>query len=114
MADRADTSFYQIDVQDTAGVALRLYAAYRNQQLLLFRINDAGQAEGMYLLPAASPADIAATLRQRLIDVKTTRLLSEEHRPALRGARLLVSHPWTEMERGIVGVILGMSSDEVE
>lgn len=113
-----ETSFYQIDAQDTGGAAQRLFAAYRNQQVALFRIADhgdhSGKAEVMYLLPAASAADIAAVIGRQLIDVRATRLLSPEHHPALRGARLLLSHPWTEMDRAVVGVILGLPSSEVE
>ena len=116
----SETSFYQIDAQ-ASGVPQQFFAAYRNQQFVLFQIvqtggddqhND-GAVEVLYLLPAATAGDIPRVISHRLMDVKAARLLDEAHRPLLQRVRLLVSHPWTEMERGIVGVILGVPPSEI-
>lgn len=112
----SETSFYQIDAQ-ASGVPQQFFAAYRNQQFILFQIVQGGDHDGavevLYLLPAATAGDIPRVISQRLMDVKAARLLDEAHRPLLQRVRLLVSHPWTEMERGIVGVILGVPPSEI-
>ncbi len=97
------SSYYKIETRDTAGQEQELYAAYRNEQFVVFQLAD-GVAQVMYLLPASSAADIPHIITQRIIDVTSAKLLPE--RPQVDSAKLLTSHPWTEMERGIVGVIL--------
>ena len=57
----SETSFYQIDAQ-ASGVPQQFFAAYRNQQFILFQIVKGGDHDGavevLYLLPAATAGDI--------------------------------------------------------
>jgi hypothetical protein len=102
-APHAGTSYYRIVTRDTAGNRQELYAAFRSQEFVLFQMEGA-LAQVMYLLPATTPEEIGRVVTERIIDVVEAKLLAE--RPAIDAAMLLTSHPWTEMQRGIVGVIL--------
>lgn len=103
------TSFYRLNAKDTAGNRQELFAAYRNGQFVLFQIEhggtDSAEAQVMYLLPAASAADIARVVSGRIIDVEDAAPLAA---PPLSAAKLLPSHPFTAIDRGVVGVILGL------
>lgn len=102
-AAHAGTSYYRIVTRDTAGNRQELFAAYRNQEFVLFQM-EGDLAQVLYLLKAATPEEMGRVVTERIIDVVEAKLLSE--RPAIAAAMLLTSHPWTEMQRAIVGVIL--------
>lgn len=97
------TSYYRIVTRDTSGNKQELFAAYRNQEFVLFQMEGA-LAQVMYLLKANTPEEIGRVVTERIIDVVEAKLLSE--RPGIDAAMLMTSHTWTEMQRAIVGVIL--------
>lgn len=97
------TSYFRLDGRDTTGRPIPMYAAYRNNEFVLFQVGDDGVAQALYLYPAPSVSDIGRIVTQHVMDVG---LLKPIDRPDFGAARLVGGHAWTAMDGGKVGVIL--------
>ena len=101
----AQTTYFRVTGRDTHGEVLSCYAAYRQQEVVLFDIKD-GRALVLHLFKCPDAQALRGVIREHVMDVDHLVELSGEDKPQYFGARLPVPTRWTEMQRGILGVIL--------
>jgi hypothetical protein len=97
------TTYYRISARDTVGNHQEFFAAYHNDDLVLFQMNGK-LAQVMYLLKAPRADDIGRVVTERVIDAQKVERLDQ--RPELEAALLPGPQRWTPMQRGMIGVIL--------
>ena len=104
-------TYFQLATKDSAGNRQDLFASFQNGHFVLFEVQGE-QAQVMYLLPAASAADIAKVVTERIIDVVDCKPLSAP--PKFAAAVLSASHPWLPAEQAAVGALLETKNVSVD